>query len=63
MKGRTVWLLALGIILLLVVVVGLTVGLYLMTGGRTYSSDLNSLRAQFNKDKGKVRVLLLLSPT
>jgi ABC-type transporter Mla subunit MlaD len=61
MKGRTVWLLAIGIILLLVVVIA--VGLYLMTGGRTYSSDLNSLRAQFNKDKGKVRVLLLLSPT
>ena len=62
MKGRTVRLLALGIILLLVIA-GVSVGLYLMTGGRTYSSDLNSLRAEFNKDKGKVRVLLLLSPT
>ena len=31
--------------------------------GREYSSDLNQLRAQFNQDKGKVRLLLLLSPT
>lgn len=62
MKGRTVKLLAVGIILLLVVV-GVAVGIYLMTGGRTYSSNLNSLHADFNKDKGKVRVLLLLSPT
>jgi hypothetical protein len=63
MKGRRVKLLAIGIIMVLVIAVGLTVGLYLMTGGRTYSSDLNSLRAEFNKDKGKVRVVLLLSPT
>lgn len=28
-----------------------------------FSSDLNELRAQFNRDKGKVRMLLLLSPT
>jgi hypothetical protein len=32
-------------------------------GNREYSSDLNQLRAQFNQDKGKVRLLLLLSPT
>ena len=59
MKGRTVWLMALGIILLLVV----AAGIYYMTGGRAYSSNLDSLRTEFNKDKGKVRVLLLLSPT
>lgn len=62
MKGRTLKLLAVGIVLLLVVV-GVGVGLYLMTGGRTYTSDMNSLRAEFNKDRGRVRVLLLLSPT
>ena len=59
MKGRTVWLLIPGIILLLLI----AVVLYYMTGGRNYSSNLDSLRAEFNKDRGKVRVLLLLSPT
>ena len=59
MKGRTVRLLIPGIILLILI----AVGLYFMTGGRTYSSNLNTLRAEFNKDKGKVRVVLLLSPT
>ena len=39
-------------------------GEFVFTGsGREYSSDLNQLRAQFNQDKGKVRLLLLLSPT
>jgi hypothetical protein len=28
-----------------------------------YSTDLNALRAKFNADKGKVRLLMLLSPT
>ncbi len=28
-----------------------------------YSADLNDLRAKFNSDKGKVRLLMLLSPT
>lgn len=28
-----------------------------------YSTDLNDLRAKFNADKGKVRLLMLLSPT
>ena len=28
-----------------------------------HSSDLNELGARFNRDKGKVRMLLLLSPT
>ncbi|MBA3514148.1 MAG: hypothetical protein H0T77_07235 [Pyrinomonadaceae bacterium] len=28
-----------------------------------YSTDLNELRAKFNADKGKVRLLMLLSPT
>lgn len=30
---------------------------------KRYSTDLNKLRDQFNQDKGKVRLLLLLSPT
>jgi hypothetical protein len=38
------------------------------TGGRqkmdqNFSTDLKKLRASFNQDKGKVRLLLLLSPT
>ena len=28
-----------------------------------YSTNLNELRAKFNSDKGKVRLLMLLSPT
>ncbi len=28
-----------------------------------YSTDINELRGKFNRDKGKVRLLLLLSPT
>lgn len=28
-----------------------------------YSIELNELRAKFNSDKGKVRLLMLLSPT
>ena len=31
--------------------------------GKGYSTDLKELRAEFNRDKGKVRLLLLLSPT
>lgn len=36
---------------------------YQFTGGKPYSSDMHALRAQFNADKGKVRLLVLLSPT
>ena len=36
---------------------------YQFTGGKPYSSDMNALRAKFNADKGKVRLLVLLSPT
>ncbi len=28
-----------------------------------FSKDLEALRAQFNRDKGRVRLLMLLSPT
>ena len=30
---------------------------------RDYSSDLNALRVRFNQDRGKVRLMMLLSPT
>ena len=30
---------------------------------RPYSKDMGELRAQFNRDKGKVRLVTLLSPT
>ncbi len=29
----------------------------------SYSADLNELKQRFNADKGKVRLLLILSPT
>lgn len=59
MKGKHIKWLAGGIALL-----GLGVlVVYQFTGGREYSSDLNALRAEFNRDKGKPRLLVLLSPT
>ena len=30
---------------------------------KRYSTDMNELRAKFNQDRGKVRLILLLSPT
>jgi len=30
---------------------------------KSFSTDMKELRKKFNEDKGKVRVLLLLSPT
>ena len=47
-----------------VVVLGFAgVAAYHFTGGQEFSSDMNALRAEFNRDKGKVRLLVLLSPT
>jgi hypothetical protein len=37
--------------------------LYEFSGGSEFSSDLGELRSQFNRDKGKSRLLVLLSPT
>jgi len=34
-----------------------------ITNDRRYSTDPKELRTMFNRDKGKVRMLLLLSPT
>lgn len=30
---------------------------------KRYSTDMNELRTRFNQDRGKVRLILLLSPT
>jgi len=35
----------------------------LFSGGKPYSANPDDVRAQFNSDKGKVRLLMLLSPT
>ena len=39
------------------------VALTLFTGGKPYSANADDVRTQFNSDKGKVRLLMLLSPT
>jgi peptidoglycan/LPS O-acetylase OafA/YrhL len=49
-------------VLALAVLVALA-GYLLLGGGRSYSSDPGALRAQFNRDRGKVRLLMVLSPT
>jgi hypothetical protein len=36
---------------------------YQFIGGGEYSSDISQVQTQFNRDKGKVRLLVLLSPT
>jgi hypothetical protein len=41
----------------------IVLALSVFTGGKPYSTDLADLRKQFNSDKGKVRLLMLLSPT
>ena len=41
----------------------LILGLSLFSGGNPYSTDLQDLQKQFNADKGKVRLIMLLSPT
>ena len=37
--------------------------LSLFTGGKPYSTNRQDLQNQFNADKGKVRLVMLLSPT
>lgn len=34
-----------------------------MTGGANYSTNVGELREQFNRDKGKVRLVMLLAPS
>jgi hypothetical protein len=36
---------------------------YQFSGGLEFSENLDGLKAEFNRDKGKVRLLVLLSPT
>ena len=60
MKLRRTWLLVAGLVVLALISVG---GYLSLSGGRSYSTDLSGLRAQFNRDKGKVRLLMVLSPT
>jgi multidrug resistance efflux pump len=60
MKRRITRLLLAVLILAALVAVG---GYLLLGGGRSYSSDPAALRAQFNRDRGKVRLLMVLSPT
>lgn len=60
MKRRRTRLLLAGFVVLALIFVG---GYLLLSGGRSYSTDLNGLRAQFNQDKGKVRLVMVLSPT
>ncbi len=65
MKGRKVEAVILGVLLL-----GLAafLGYQFMSGNKqsgqvNYSTDLQKLKNDFNADKGKVRLVLLLSPT
>jgi len=37
--------------------------IYQFTGGGDYSKDISQVKTQFNRDKGKVRLVVLLSPT
>jgi hypothetical protein len=60
MKRGLKRILVAGLVVLILLLAG---GYMLLSGGRSYSSDLNGLRAQFNRDRGKVRLLMVLSPT
>lgn len=60
MKRKHTRLLIAGLVLVALVLSG---GYLLLSGGRQYSTDMSGLRTQFNQDKGKVRVLMVLSPT
>ena len=60
MKRRRTQLLVAGLVVLALIFVG---GYLSLSGGSSYSTDLNGLRAQFNQDKGKVRLVMVLSPT
>ena len=59
MMRRKIWLTIAGVLVL--VFAGLVIVQF--SGGKAFSRDMKELRAQFNADKGKVRLLMLLSPT
>jgi len=48
---------------IVVAIVLVMLALNVFTGGKPYSTDIADLRKHFNNDKGKVRLLMLLSPT
>lgn len=50
-----------GLVLLLLGLIALE--RFFRAGGRPYSSEIHILRDEFNKDRGKVRLLMLVSPT
>ncbi len=58
-RGHKRLLLA-GLALPVLIVLG---GYLLLSGGRSYSTDLGALRSRFNQDMGKVRLVMVLSPT
>jgi hypothetical protein len=59
-KRRRTKLLVAALALMGLIVLG---GYLLLGGGRDYSTDLGGLRSQFNRDKGMVRLVIVLSPT
>ena len=59
-KRKHTRMLVAGLALTALVVLG---GYLLLSGGKSYSKDLGGLRSQFNRDRGKVRLLMVLSPT
>jgi hypothetical protein len=59
-KRKYTRLLAAGLALTALIILG---GYLFLGGGRDYSKDLSGLRSQFNRDGGKVRLLMVLSPT
>jgi predicted negative regulator of RcsB-dependent stress response len=65
MKNRKIEAGILGVLLLGLLIF---VGYQFMSSNKTteqmnYSTDLQKLKSDFNADKGKVRLVLLLSPT
>jgi hypothetical protein len=60
MKRRHTQFVIAGLALLALIFLG---GYLLLSGGSSYSTDLGGLRTRFNQDKGKVRLLVVLSPT
>ena len=39
------------------------IAIYQFSGGSEFSGDISGLKTQFDRDKGKARLLVLLSPT
>ena len=52
------FLIPIAILIVVIVFVG-----NFLTGGAPYSANLADLKTQFNQDRGKVRLLMLLAPS